>query len=75
LKIELRFNEDLALKLSKFKLTEVCGDLVAVTKVDGENSKILAATPTKPSAGLYKVSWTAVSEDGHKKSTERTRSP
>jgi methionine-rich copper-binding protein CopC len=66
--IELHFSEQLAKKLSTFKLTDPNGNAIACMAMDAKDNKSLAAMPnaTLP-AGLYTITWTAVStDDGHK---------
>src|SRR5579871_2554841 len=66
--IQLRFDEEIAGKFSRFKLTNAAGSAVAVTSMATQNPKSLVAVPAVALApGLYTVSWTAVAtDDGHK---------
>ena len=66
--IVLHFDDDLEMKFSSFKVTDIDGKVVAIKASPAPDSKSLAATPVAPLApGLYTVSWTAAStEDGHK---------
>ena len=68
--IQLQFSTELAKKFSTFKLTDTDGAPVALTVMASNDSKVLMAMPAAPlGAGLYTVSWTAVStNDGHKTS-------
>lgn len=66
--IQLHFDDELIAKFSNFKLTDVNGAVVAITPVDTQDTKTLAATPVQSlTPGLYTVSWVAASQDdGHK---------
>lgn len=66
--IHLEFSEEIAKKLSSFKLTDTDGNAVAMMAMQAKDAKTLEAMPNATlSPGLYTVSWTAVStDDGHK---------
>lgn len=66
--ITLHFDDALIAKVSNLKLTDVDGSAIAITLVETNDSKTIAAKPTAPlGVGLYTVTWTAASEeDGHK---------
>jgi methionine-rich copper-binding protein CopC len=68
--IHLQFNEEIAKKLSSFKLTDTDGNAVATTATDNKDEKTLEATPNAAlTPGVYSVAWTAVTtDDGHKTS-------
>lgn len=66
--IHLEFSEEIAKKLSTFKLTDTDGNAVAMMAMLNKDAKTLEAMPNATlSTGVYTVSWTAVStDDGHK---------
>jgi methionine-rich copper-binding protein CopC len=66
--IHLHFSEELAKKFSSVRLSNAAGASLSVTPLEADDAKSLAAAPAAPlTAGVYKVSWTAVSsDDGHK---------
>jgi methionine-rich copper-binding protein CopC len=66
--IHLQFSAELAKKFSSFKLTDTDGNAVGLMTMESKDPKVLEAMPTTSlGAGLYTVSWSAVStDDGHK---------
>jgi copper resistance protein C len=66
--IQVRFNEAIETKLSSLRLTASDGSNVPVMSMnDAKDPTTLAITPNavlKP--GLYTVTWSAVTDDGHK---------
>jgi len=66
--LELHFSESIAAKLSGFTLTDSHGKAIRCTPEALKAAKAWAAAPTSTlEAGVYTVSWTAVStDDGHK---------
>jgi methionine-rich copper-binding protein CopC len=66
--IELHFSEEIAKKLSNFKLIDTGGKAVAYMAMDAKDAKSLAGMPNGAlAAGPYTVTWIAVStDDGHK---------
>ena len=66
--IHLVFSEEIAARLSSFRLTDTDGNAVAMMAMQAKDAKTLEAMPNATlSPGLYTVSWTAVStDDGHK---------
>jgi methionine-rich copper-binding protein CopC len=66
--IHLTFSEEIATKLSNFKLTDTDGSAVPMMVMQAKDAKSLDGMPNMTlSPGVYTVSWTAVStDDGHK---------
>jgi methionine-rich copper-binding protein CopC len=66
--IQLQFSEAIAKKLSSAKLTDTDGNAVATMSMESKDAKSLAIMPNSTlAAGVYTVTWTAVSTgDGHK---------
>jgi len=66
--IQVHFSEAIETKLSSLKLTSTDGTAIAVmTMNDAKDPATLSIMPNaalKP--GLYKVTWSVVSDDGHK---------
>jgi methionine-rich copper-binding protein CopC len=66
--IELHFNEAIEVKLSSLKLAGGDGKEVPVKPSSAAvDAKTLAVAPAAPlAAGSYTVSWSVVSDDGHR---------
>jgi len=66
--IRLQFSERIAKRFSSFRLTDTHGNPVALMSMDSGDVRSLAAMPTMAlDAGVYTVSWVAVStDDGHR---------
>ncbi|MDP9087723.1 MAG: copper homeostasis periplasmic binding protein CopC [Pseudomonadota bacterium] len=66
--IGVHFNEAVDAKMSSLKLATSDGTAVAVTSMnDAKDPATLAVMPSASlKAGLYKVTWSAVTDDGHK---------
>jgi methionine-rich copper-binding protein CopC len=66
--IELHFNEAIEVKLSSLKLAGSDGKDVPVKPSNAAaDGKTLAVAPAAPlAAGSYTVSWSVVSDDGHR---------
>jgi methionine-rich copper-binding protein CopC len=66
--IQLQFSEAIAKKLSSAKLTDTAGNEVATMPMATKDAKSVAIMPNSTLvAGVYTVTWTAVStDDGHK---------
>ena len=67
--ISLTFNEKLTPAFSKFELVmpTMSNMAVAVKTSVSKDGLTITGTPTAPlSPGLYKISWHAASDDGHK---------
>lgn len=66
--IQVHFNEAVETKMSSIKLATSDGTAVPVMAMnDAKDPATLSIMPNAPlKAGLYKVTWSAVSDDGHK---------
>lgn len=66
--IQVHFNEAVEVKMSSLKLATTDGTAVAVMAMnDAKDPATLSIMPSVPlKAGLYKVTWSAVTDDGHK---------
>ena len=66
--IQVQFNEAVETKMSSIKLATSDGTVVAVMSMnDAKDPATLTVMPSEPlKAGLYKVTWSAVTDDGHK---------
>jgi methionine-rich copper-binding protein CopC len=66
--IQVHFNEAVEVKMSSLKLATTDGTAVAVMAMnDAKDPATLSIMPNMPlKAGLYKVTWSAVTDDGHK---------
>lgn len=66
--IQVHFNEAVEAKMSSIKLTTSDGTAVPIMSMnDAKDPATLSIMPNAPlKAGLYKVTWSAVSDDGHK---------
>jgi len=66
--IQVHFNEAVEVKMSSLKLATGDGTAVAVMAMnDAKDPATLSIMPNMPlKAGLYKVTWSAVTDDGHK---------
>jgi methionine-rich copper-binding protein CopC len=65
--IMLTFSEKVVDKLSGFDLTKADGTRVDVAVMTADGGKVLHAMPARPlSPGAYKMSWHAVTDDGHR---------
>ena len=66
--IQVHFNEKVTTKLSSIKLATDAGTPVATMAMnEAADPATLSIMPNAPlAAGLYKVTWSAVSDDGHK---------
>ena len=66
--IQVHFNEAVETKLSSIKLAASDGTSVPIMSMnDAKDPTTLSIMPDAPlKAGLYKVTWSAVSDDGHK---------
>ena len=66
--IQVHFNEAVETKMSSIKLATSDGTAVpAMSMNDVKDPATLAIMPNAPlKAGLYKVTWSAVTDDGHK---------
>lgn len=63
----LHFNEKMVGKFSGFELTKADGAKVTVKASVGDDGKTLVGMPAKPlTAGVYKVTWHAVTADSHR---------
>jgi methionine-rich copper-binding protein CopC len=63
----LHFNEKLTPKLSGFEVATEAGAKVAVKAAPAGDGMILSGAPARPLApGAYKVTWHAVTADGHR---------
>ena len=66
-KITLHFSEELEMKVSGLKLTDIDGKVVPVKAVTAPDAKSLSAAPAAPLApGLYTIAWTSMGDDAHK---------
>jgi copper resistance protein C len=68
--IQVHFNEAVETKLSKIKVTASDGAVVAAVNVNqATDPSTLSIMPSRPlKAGVYTVSWSVVTDDGHKES-------
>jgi methionine-rich copper-binding protein CopC len=66
--IQVHFNEAVEVKMSSLKLATSDGTAVAAMAMnDAKDPATLSIMPNMPlKAGLYKVTWSAVTDDGHK---------
>jgi len=65
--IMLTFSEKVVDKLSGFDVTSADGTKVDVAVMVADGGKVMHAMPAKPlMPGLYKISWHAVTDDGHR---------
>ena len=65
--IMLTFNEKVVDKLSGFDVTKADGSKVDVAVMTADGGKVMHAMPAKPfSPGAYKITWHAVTADGHR---------
>jgi methionine-rich copper-binding protein CopC len=66
--IQVHFNEAVETKMSSIKLAASDGTAVPIMSMnDAKDPATLSIMPNAPlKAGLYKVMWSAVSDDGHK---------
>jgi methionine-rich copper-binding protein CopC len=65
--IMLTFSEKVVDKMSGFDVTKADGTKVDVTVMTADGGKVMHAMPSKPLApGAYKISWHAVTDDGHR---------
>ncbi len=65
--IKLRFNEAVEAKLSSLKLSTGGREIAASPLYAAAEPATLALVPVSPLAsGLYEVSWSVVSDDGHR---------
>ncbi len=66
--IQVHFNEAVEAKMSSIKLATGDGKLVPVMSMnDVKVPSTLTIMPNTPlKAGLYKITWSAVTDDGHK---------
>jgi|SRR6185312_3119112 len=65
--IMLAFSEKVVDKLSGFDVTKADGTRVDTAVMTADGGKILHAMPSKPlTPGAYKISWHAVTDDGHR---------
>lgn len=66
--IQVHFNEAVETKMSNIKLATSDGTAVPVMSMnDAKDPATLTVMPSGPlKAGLYKVTWSAVTDDGHK---------
>lgn len=66
--IQVHFNEAVETKMSSIKLATGDGKSVSVMSMnDAKVPSTLAIMPNAPlNAGLYKITWSAVTDDGHK---------
>jgi methionine-rich copper-binding protein CopC len=65
--IQVHFNEAVEVKMSSLKLATADGTPVAAMAMDAKDPATLSIMPNMPlKAGLYKVTWSAVTDDGHK---------
>jgi methionine-rich copper-binding protein CopC len=66
--IQVHFNEAVEVKMSSLKLATSDGTAVgAMAMNDAKDPATLSIMPTTPlKAGAYKVTWSAVTDDGHK---------
>ncbi len=66
--IQVHFNEAVVMKMSSVKLAASDGTAVPVmTMNDSKDPATLSIMPNAPlKAGLYTVTWSAVTDDGHK---------
>lgn len=66
--IQVHFNEAVETKMSSIKLATSDGTAVPVMSMnDAKDPATLSIMPNAPlKAGLYKVTWSAVTDDGHK---------
>jgi len=65
--IMLTFSEKVVDKLSGFAVAKADGAKVDVQVTTADGGKVLHAMPAKPlAAGVYKITWHAVTDDGHR---------
>ncbi len=66
--IQVHFNEAIAVKVSTLTVATTDGTAVAaMTMNDAKDPTTLSITPNMPlTSGLYRVSWSAVTDDGQK---------
>jgi methionine-rich copper-binding protein CopC len=65
--IQVHFNEAVEVKMSTLKLATSDGTAVAAMAMnDAKDPATLSIMPVPLKAGLYKVTWSAVTDDGHK---------
>jgi copper resistance protein C len=66
--IQVHFNEAVEVKMSSLKLATADGTTVAAMAMnDAKDPATLSIMPNMPlKAGTYKVTWSAVTDDGHK---------
>jgi methionine-rich copper-binding protein CopC len=65
--IQVHFNEAVEVKMSTLKLTTSDGTAIAAMAMnDAKDPATLSIMPVPLKAGLYKVTWSAVTDDGHK---------
>jgi copper resistance protein C len=66
--IQVHFNEAVEVKMSSLKLATADGTaVVAMAMNDAKDPATLSIMPNMPlKAGTYKVTWSAVTDDGHK---------
>ena len=66
--IQVHFNEAVETKMSSIKLAMSDGTAIPVMSMnDAKDPATLSIMPNAPlKAGLYKVTWSAVTDDGHK---------
>jgi methionine-rich copper-binding protein CopC len=65
--IKVRFNEAIEAKLSGLKLSTAGKEVAAPAVSDPADPAALAIVPAAPlPPGAYQVSWSAVSQDGHR---------
>jgi len=69
-RIHLQFSETIAERFSSLRLTDTDGNPVPLMSLPARDASSLDAMPTsRLAAGVYTVSWTAVStDDGHRTS-------
>ncbi len=66
--IQVHFNEAVETKMSSIKLAASDGTAVSIMSMnEAKDPATLSSMPNAPlKAGLYRVTWSAVSDDGHK---------